>query len=226
MPRLISSSTAWPLDPLGGQPHKQVLQLPGQQLSEDALATRQPHQLDTAVKLRTTVRWTRIKPGAFGKQAGWRSASVSGRSASAAGMACGQDRRAPAVEQTRRTGPGLADRRLTKDAGGGGWVMGWHGIPFHFPIEVSEGARLAMALYSTAILLVIFAVLCRLADGRRYRGDGPPLRRRFPAVPARDQDGSGMLTVRERQLWGDLVARYDTLRHRRGRDPTERGGAA
>ncbi len=88
--------------------------------------------------------------------------------------------------------------------------MGWHGILFHFPIEVSKGAKLAMALYGTATLLVIFAVLCRLAKGRRYRGHGPSRRRRSPAVPPRDQDGRGMLTVRERQLWDDLVARYGT----------------
>jgi hypothetical protein len=87
--------------------------------------------------------------------------------------------------------------------------MGWHGTPFHFPIEVSEGGKLAAALYGTAIILVIFAVLCRLA-GRRYRTHGFPWRRRSWAVPAQDQDGKGMLTVRERQLWDDLVARYGT----------------
>jgi hypothetical protein len=88
--------------------------------------------------------------------------------------------------------------------------MGWHGMSFHFPIGVSEGAKLAMALYGTAILLVIFSVLCRLPDGRRYRMHGPRWRRRSWAVPARDQDGKGMLTVHERQLWDDLVVRYGT----------------
>jgi hypothetical protein len=102
-------------------------------------------------------------------------------------------------------------------------VTGWHGIPFHFPIGVSEGAKLAMALYGTAILLVILSVLCRLANGRRYRRHCPPWQRRSPAAPARDQDGRGMLTVRERQLWDDLVARYGTDA---GCDPPEHGGAA
>jgi hypothetical protein len=88
--------------------------------------------------------------------------------------------------------------------------MGWHGMPFHFPIGVSEGAKLAVALYGTAILLVIFSVVCRLADGRSYRRPGPPWRRRSRAVPARDQDGRGMLTARERQLWDDLVVLYGT----------------
>lgn len=52
-------------------------------------------------------------------------------------------------------------------------MTGWHGMTFHFPIGVSEGAKLVMALYGTAILLVIFSVLCRLADGRRYRRHDP-----------------------------------------------------
>jgi len=51
--------------------------------------------------------------------------------------------------------------------------MGWHRMPFGVPVEVSEGVKLAMVLYGTAILLVMFAVLCRLADGRRYRRHGP-----------------------------------------------------
>ena len=99
--------------------------------------------------------------------------------------------------------------------------MGWHGMPF--PIQVSEGAKLAMALYGIAILLVTLAVLCRLFDGRRCRGHGPPRRRRSRAVPAWDQDGRGMLTARERQLWDDLVARYGTSA---AADPRGRGGAA
>jgi hypothetical protein len=92
--------------------------------------------------------------------------------------------------------------------------MGWHGVPFGVPVEVSEGVKLAMALYGTAILLVIVAVLCRLTDGRRHCGHGPPWRRRCRVVPGRDQDGRGMLTARERQLWDDLVG---PLWHRHGR---------
>ena len=99
--------------------------------------------------------------------------------------------------------------------------MDWHGVPFHIPVEVSEGVKLAIVLYGTAILLFIFAVLCRLADGRLYRRHGPPQRRSL-AVPARDQDGKGMLTARERQLWDDLVARYGTGA---AADPRGRGGA-
>ena len=102
-------------------------------------------------------------------------------------------------------------------------MIGWHGVPFGVPVEVSQGVKLAMVLYGAAIFLVIFAVLCRLADGRRYRRHGPPWRRRSRAVPAREQDGRGMLTVRERQLWDDLVARYGTDA---AADPRGRGGAA
>jgi hypothetical protein len=101
--------------------------------------------------------------------------------------------------------------------------MGWHDMPFRFPVEVSEGTTLAMALYGTAILLVILAVLCRHADGRRCRRHAPPWRRRSRVVPARDQHGRGMLTARERQLWDDLVARYGTDA---AAEPPERGGAA
>ena len=101
--------------------------------------------------------------------------------------------------------------------------MDWHGMPFHFPIEVSEGTKLAMALYGTVILLVIISVLCRLADGRRYHRHVPPWRRQSRAVPARDQDSRGMLTAHERQLWDDLVARYGTDA---AAEPPERGGAA
>jgi hypothetical protein len=101
--------------------------------------------------------------------------------------------------------------------------MAWHGMPFHFSIDVSEGAKLAIVMYGTAILLVIIAVLCRLTDGRRYRRHGPPWRRRSRAVPVLDQDGRGMLTARERQLWDDLVARYGTGR---AADRRGRGGAA
>lgn len=99
--------------------------------------------------------------------------------------------------------------------------MGWHGVPF--PVQVSEGVKLAMVLYGAALVLVIFAVLCRLADGRRNRRHAPPWRRRSRAVPARDQDGKGMLTARERQLWDDLVVRYSVGA---AADPPERGGAA
>jgi len=101
--------------------------------------------------------------------------------------------------------------------------MGWHRMPFGVPVEVSEGVKLAMVLYGTAILLVMFAVLCRLADGRRYRRHGPPWRPRSRAVPDRDQDGKGMLTARERQLWDDLVAGYGTGA---AADPRGRGDAA
>src|SRR5262249_56208081 len=101
--------------------------------------------------------------------------------------------------------------------------MGWHGMPFHFLTGASEGAKLAVVLYGTVILLVILAVLCRLFDGPRYRGHGSPRRRRSRAVPARDQDGRGMLTAREQQLWDDLVARYGTGT---AADPRGRGGAA
>ena len=101
--------------------------------------------------------------------------------------------------------------------------MGWHGVPFRVSVEVSEGVKLAIVLYGAAILLVIFAVLCRLTDGRRYRRHGLPWRRRSRAVPARDQDGKGMLTARERQLWDDLVVRYGTGA---AADPRGRGGAA
>jgi hypothetical protein len=101
--------------------------------------------------------------------------------------------------------------------------MGWHGMPFRFPVEISEGAKLAMALYGTVILLVILAVLCRLADGRWCRRPASPWRRRSRAVPAWDQDGRGMLTARERQLWDDLVARNGTDA---AAEPPERGGAA
>ena len=101
--------------------------------------------------------------------------------------------------------------------------MGWHEMPFRFPGEVSEGAKLAMALYGTAILLVILAVLCRLAHGCRYHRHAPPGRRQSRPVPARDQHGGGMLTARERQLWDDLVARYGTDA---AVEPPERGGAA
>jgi hypothetical protein len=100
--------------------------------------------------------------------------------------------------------------------------MGWHGMPFRIPVEVSEGVKLAMVLYGAALLLVIVAVLCRLADRRRYRRHGPSWPRRSRAVPAREQEGKGMLTARERQLWDDLVARYSTGA---AADPRERGDA-
>ena len=101
--------------------------------------------------------------------------------------------------------------------------MSWHGVPFRVPVEVSQGVKLAMVLYGAAILLAIFAVLCKLAAGCGYRRHGPRWRRRSRTVPARDPDGRGMLTVRERQLWDDLVARYSTGT---AADPRGRGGAA
>lgn len=88
------------------------------------------------------------------------------------------------------------------------------------PVAVSglgEGVKLAMTLSGAVVLVIIVLVilivanvLCRPADRCTYRRHGPPWRRRYRAVPARDQDGSGLLTVRELQLWDDLVARYDT----------------
>lgn len=56
--------------------------------------------------------------------------------------------------------------------------MGWHGVPFRVSVEVSEGVKLAMTLSGAAILLVIFAALCRLTSGCRYRGHCLPWRHR------------------------------------------------
>ena len=113
--------------------------------------------------------------------------------------------------------------------------MGWHGLPsLDVASTASDGVRLAIALFSAAIMttilislviLVILAVvevLFRSADGCKYRRHGPLWRRRYRAVPAREQDGRGMLTVREEQLWDDLAARYDTDA---AADPWRRGGA-
>jgi hypothetical protein len=101
--------------------------------------------------------------------------------------------------------------------------MGWHGLPTPFGVSTSsDGVRLTIALFSAAIMttilivlviivfLAVVEVLFRPAGGCRYRRHGPLWRRKYRAVPARDQDGRGMLTVREEQLWDDLAARYDT----------------
>jgi hypothetical protein len=113
--------------------------------------------------------------------------------------------------------------------------MGWHGLPSPDVVSrVSDGVKMAIAVFGAAIMmtvvivlviilvLVLVDVLSRTSDGCTYRKHGPLWRRRYRAVPARDQDGSGMLTVREEQLWGDLTARYDTDA---AADPWRRGGA-
>ena len=113
--------------------------------------------------------------------------------------------------------------------------MGWHGLPSpDVASTASDGVRLAIALFSAAIMtailivlviiviLAVVEVLFRPAGGCRYRRHGPLWRRRYRAVPARDQDGRGMLTVREEQLWADLAARYDTDA---AADPWRRGRA-
>ena len=113
--------------------------------------------------------------------------------------------------------------------------MGWHGMPSpNVASTVSDGAKMAIALLSAAIMtailivlviiviLAVVEVLFRPAGGCPYRRHGPLWRRRYRAVPARDQDGRGMLTVREEQLWDDLAARYDTDA---AADPWRRGGA-
>lgn len=100
--------------------------------------------------------------------------------------------------------------------------MGWHGLPSPVIGRVGDGVKLAIAVFGAAIMmtiaivvviigiLVLVDVLSRPAGGGTGRRHGPLWRRRYRAVPARDHDGSGMLTVREEQLWDDLAARYDT----------------
>lgn len=113
--------------------------------------------------------------------------------------------------------------------------MGWHALPSPgVASTVSDGVRLAIALFSAAVMMTIVVVLVvivilavvevlfRPADGCKYRKHGPLWRRRYRAVPARDQDGRGMLTIREEQLWDDLAARYDTDA---AADPWRHGGA-
>ena len=113
--------------------------------------------------------------------------------------------------------------------------MGWHGLPSPFMVgTVGDGVRLAIALLSAAVIVTILIVLVIIvilavvevlsgpAGGCTYRRHGPVWRRRSRAVPASDQDGKGMLTVREEQLWPDLAARYDT---HAAADPWRRGGA-
>jgi len=113
--------------------------------------------------------------------------------------------------------------------------MGWHGLPPPVVISrVSDDVKMAIAVFGAAIMMVIVIVaviililflvdvLSRPANGGTCRKHGPLWRRRYRAVPARDQDGRGMLTVREEQLWDDLAARYDTDA---AADPWRRGGA-
>ena len=113
--------------------------------------------------------------------------------------------------------------------------MGWHGLPFPSAASTaSETVRLGIGLFSAAIMTAILIVLVILVilgvvdvlsgpkGGCTYRRHGPLWRRRYRAVPAREQDGRGMLTVREEQLWDDLAARYDTDA---AADPWRRGGA-
>jgi hypothetical protein len=101
--------------------------------------------------------------------------------------------------------------------------MGWHGVPSPVAVStVGDDVRLAITLLSAAIMMIIVIVLViivilavvevlfRPAGRCKYRKHGPPWRRRYRTVPARDQDGRGILTVREEQLWDDLAARYDT----------------
>jgi hypothetical protein len=109
--------------------------------------------------------------------------------------------------------------------------MGWHGLPSPEVVSrVSDGVKMAIAVFGAAVMMTIVIVmvivlviivadvLSRPAGGCEYRKHGPLWRRRYRAVPARDHDGEGILTVREEQLWGDLAARYDT-------PPLTRGGA-
>jgi hypothetical protein len=111
--------------------------------------------------------------------------------------------------------------------------MGWHGLPSLVVVSgVSGGVKMAIAVFGAAIVMIIVVVvvivigvadvLSRPVGGYRCRKHGPLWRRRYRAVPARDQDGRGMLTVREEQLWDDLAARYDTDA---AADPWRRGAA-
>ena len=113
--------------------------------------------------------------------------------------------------------------------------MGWHGLPTPGVVSrISDSVKLPIALLGAAIMmiivivaviiivLVVVDVLSKPAGGCTYRKHGPLWRRRYRAVPARDQDGRGMLTVREEQLWDDLAARYDSDA---AADPWRRGGA-
>jgi hypothetical protein len=113
--------------------------------------------------------------------------------------------------------------------------MGWHGLPSPDVIgRVSDGVKLAIAVFGAAIMMTVVIVVVIITvlavvdvlsgprGGCGYRKHGPIWRRRYRAVPARDQDGRGMLTVREEQLWDDLAARYDTDA---AADPWRRGGA-
>jgi hypothetical protein len=90
-------------------------------------------------------------------------------------------------------------------------------------------SRVDAAIMMTIVIVVVIIAILGLVDvlsrpkgGGEYRRHGPLWRRRYRVVPARDQDGRGMLTVREEQLWDDLAARYDTDA---AADPWRRGGA-
>jgi hypothetical protein len=107
--------------------------------------------------------------------------------------------------------------------------MGWHGLPsLDVASRVSDGVKMAIAVFGAAVMVIIVIVLgvadvlSRPANGCKCRKHGPLWQHRYRAVPARDQDGRGMLTVREDQLWDDLAARYDTDA---AVDPCRGGGA-
>jgi hypothetical protein len=113
--------------------------------------------------------------------------------------------------------------------------MGWHGLRSPFVAStVSGDVKMAIALLGAAIMMTILIVLVIIVilavveglsgpvGGCKYHKHGPLWRRRYRTVPARDQDGKGMLTVREEQLWDDLAARFDTDA---AADPWWRGGA-
>lgn len=113
--------------------------------------------------------------------------------------------------------------------------MGFHGLPTPDVVSrVSDGVKMAIAVFGAAIMMTIVIVavivlvlavvdvVSRPKGGCTYRRHGPLWRRRYRAIPARDQDGRGMLTVREEQLWDDLAACYDTDA---AADPWQRGGA-
>ena len=82
--------------------------------------------------------------------------------------------------------------------------MGWHGLPSPDVVsKVSDGLKMAIAVFGTAIVmttviviviitvLVVVDVLSQPKGGCKYRKHGPLWRRRYRAVPARDDDGRG-----------------------------------
>jgi uncharacterized membrane-anchored protein len=100
--------------------------------------------------------------------------------------------------------------------------MGWHGVTLAVGLF---SAAVMTAILIVVVILVILGVVDVLSGPKRggtYRKHGLPWRRRYRAVPARDHDGRGMLTVREEQLWKGLTVRYDTDV---AADPWQRGGA-